>query len=161
MGRLFVIDGASDSVLTVMFLDENYIGSSIFERPELFAFDAQRNRIFLADYRNCWISVIDPTATGIISEPLTEVPEKFFLQQNYPNPFNPSTTISWQLAVGSQVSLEVYNIQGQKITTLLSASLPSGSHSVTWDASKVASGVYLYRLQAGPHVETKKMILMR
>ena len=161
MGRLFVVDGASDSVLTVMFLDENYIGSSIFERPELFAFDAQRNRIFLADYSNCWISVIDPTATGIVSEPLVEVPERFLLQQNYPNPFNPSTTISWQLAVGSQVKLTVYNVTGEKIAILVNERQPAGSHSVRFDASGLASGVYLYRLETDQFVETKKMVLMR
>jgi len=88
-------------------------------------------------------------------------PEAFLLYQNYPNPFNPKTTISWQLAVGSTVKLEIFNLMGQKITTLLSASLPSGSHSVEWDASDMASGVYLYRIRAGDYIETKKMILMK
>ena len=88
-------------------------------------------------------------------------PEKFTLYQNYPNPFNPTTVISLQLAVSSQVKLEIFNLTGQKITTLLSASLPRGSHSVEWDASEVASGVYLYRLEANDHVESRKMILMK
>jgi glucuronoarabinoxylan endo-1,4-beta-xylanase len=83
------------------------------------------------------------------------------LHQNYPNPFNPSTIIEFNLPVTSKVTLKVFNILGEEVATLLSASLLLGSHSVTWDASNLASGVYLYRLQAGDYVETRKMILMR
>jgi YVTN family beta-propeller protein len=94
--KLFVIDGSSDSVLTSLTLDELKYWSSTFEidRRQFFACDPQRNRIFLGNTSNSWISVIDPTVTGIGSEPLAEVPEKFILKQNYPNPFNPSTVIS-------------------------------------------------------------------
>ena len=105
--------------------------------------------------------MIDPAATGIVSEPLVEVPERFLLQQNYPNPFNPSTTISWQLAVGSEVKLTVYNVTGEKIAILVNERQPAGSHSVRFDASGLASGVYLYRLETDQFVETKKMVLMR
>ncbi|UCF64532.1 MAG: choice-of-anchor D domain-containing protein [bacterium] len=89
------------------------------------------------------------------------ISQAFILYQNYPNPFNPKTAISWQLTVGSDVALEIYNIRGQKIATPFSAFLYSGAHSVEWDASNMASGVYLYRLQAGDYVEVKKMLLMR
>jgi hypothetical protein len=105
---------------------------------------------------------IGPLYTGIKGSPdENNIPEKFILYQNYPNPFNPKTVISWQLPFGSDVTLEVYNIRGQKIATLLSASQLSGFHSVVWDASSLASGVYMYRLQAGDYVLTKKMILMK
>ena len=83
------------------------------------------------------------------------------LTQNYPNPFNPSTTIEFDLPRTSKVSVKIYNIIGEEVATLLSASLLSGSHSVDWDASNLASGVYLYRLQAGDYVETRKMMLMK
>jgi hypothetical protein len=69
--------------------------------------------------------------------------KSFSLSQNYPNPFNPTTVISWQLAVGSTVNLTVYNIAGQRVATLLSASLPAGFHEYEWDASHMPSGVYL------------------
>jgi hypothetical protein len=89
------------------------------------------------------------------------IPNSYQLKQNYPNPFNPSTTIEFDLPKSSEVTLKVYNILGEEVATLLSASLLSGSHSVDWDASNLASGVYLYRLQAGGYVETRKMVLMR
>jgi hypothetical protein len=88
-------------------------------------------------------------------------PIKFILDQNYPNPFNPSTTIEFDLSKTSEVTLKVFTILGEEVATLLSASLFSGSHSVEWDASNLASGVYLYRLQAGDYVETKKMVVMK
>jgi hypothetical protein len=85
----------------------------------------------------------------------------FRLYANYPNPFNPTTTIEFDLPKTSKVTLKVFNILGEEVAILLSASLLSGSHSVDWDASNLASGVYLYRLQAGGYVETRKMVLMR
>jgi hypothetical protein len=88
-------------------------------------------------------------------------PTDFTLYQNYPNPFNPTTVISFQFSVGSSVKLTVYNITGEEVANLLSASLLSGFHSVEWDASNVASGVYLYRLEADGFVETRKMVLMK
>jgi hypothetical protein len=92
------------------------------------------------------------------------------LHQNYPNPFNQSTTIEFDLPKTSEVTLQIFNILGEEVATLLSArltgaagqaSLLSGSHSVEWDAAHLASGVYLYRLEAEGYVETKKMILMK
>jgi len=83
------------------------------------------------------------------------------LYQNYPNPFNPTTFITFDLPKTSKVSLKVFNILGEEVATLLSASLPSGSYKYVWDASHLASGVYLYRFQAGDYVGTRMMILMR
>ena len=102
--------------------------------------------------------------TNFIYTPLKEEtvqPRSPVLLQNYPNPFNPSTTIEFDLPKTSEVILKIYNLLGEEIATLLSASLLSGSHSVNWDASNLASGVYLYRLQAGDYIETKKLILMK
>jgi hypothetical protein len=98
------------------------------------------------------------TTLDIVSN---QMPEAFYLHQNFPNPFNPSTVISWQLAVSSPVTLTVYNLAGQKVATLLSASLPSGFHEYEWNAAEMASGVYLYRLEAGNYSEMKKMVLMK
>jgi hypothetical protein len=89
------------------------------------------------------------------------VPTTFMLRQNYPNPFNPSTTIAFDIPKNDKVTLKVYNILGEEVTALLSASLLSGSHSVNWDAGNLASGVYLYRLEAEGFVQTRKMILMK
>ena len=88
-------------------------------------------------------------------------PARYILAQNYPNPFNPNTVISWQLAVSSPVKITVYNITGQEVATLVNERKPAGIHSVEWDAANFASGVYLYRLEAGDFVETRKMVVMK
>ena len=83
------------------------------------------------------------------------------LKQNYPNPFNPETNISWQLAASSHVELSVYNLLGEKVTTLVSKRMNPGNHSYTFDGRKLASGIYYYQLVAGDYREVKKMILLR
>ncbi|MHC4321629.1 MAG: T9SS type A sorting domain-containing protein, partial [Planctomycetota bacterium] len=90
-----------------------------------------------------------------------ELPWEFELSQNYPNPFNPSTTIEFDLPKTSKVTLKIFNILGEEVATLVSDRLSAGSYSYEWDASNLASGVYLYRLEAGDFVQTKKMILLR
>jgi hypothetical protein len=90
-----------------------------------------------------------------------ELPREFSLSQNYPNPFNPTTEINFALPSACDVSLEIYNITGQRVTTLVDSYLEAGQHSVLWDASSNASGVYFYRLTAGEFTETKKMMLLK
>lgn len=90
----------------------------------------------------------------------------FQLKPNYPNPFNPATVIRYQLAVNSKVTLKVYNLLGQEVRTLVNLHKSAGSHSVMWDGKNnqgqsVSSGVYLYRLEAGDFVRTRKMIMMK
>jgi 5-hydroxyisourate hydrolase-like protein (transthyretin family) len=91
-----------------------------------------------------------------------ELPECIRLEQNYPNPFNPTTQISFSLPEAGDVRLEVYNMLGQKVTTLVDEFMNAGRHTVTWTASSdAASGVYLYHITAGDFAETKKMVLMK
>ena len=88
-------------------------------------------------------------------------PNSYNLAQNYPNPFNPSTKISWQSPVSSHQTLKVYDVLGNEVATLVNEYREAGRYEVTFDASNLASGMYLYRLQAGSFVETKKMILIK
>jgi hypothetical protein len=93
-------------------------------------------------------------------------PYRFELSQNYPNPFNPATTIEYDLPRGCRVTIEVYNLLGQKVRTLIDRDESAGSHSITWDGTvangrPAATSVYLYRFQAGDYVETKKMLLLK
>ncbi len=91
----------------------------------------------------------------------TAIPKSFVLNQNYPNPFNPSTTISFSVPQGSKVSLKIYNILGQEVANLVDDYRQAGNYSVQFNASKLASGVYFYRLQANDFAQTKKLLLLK
>jgi hypothetical protein len=88
-------------------------------------------------------------------------PENFGLAQNYPNPFNPVTTIQYSIPQRSSVTLKVYDILGNEISLLVNEEKDRGVHTVNFDASQLASGIYFYKLQAGSFVETKKMIIIK
>ncbi|MDT3695163.1 MAG: T9SS type A sorting domain-containing protein [Ignavibacterium sp.] len=88
-------------------------------------------------------------------------PKEFKLEQNYPNPFNPTTRIRYQVSSLSEVSLKVYGILGSEAATLVNEKQEPGYYEVSWDASNLASGVYIYRLQAGSFISTKKMIVLK
>jgi hypothetical protein len=93
-------------------------------------------------------------------------PAEFNLAQNYPNPFNPSTMIAFNLAVDSKVSLNIFNVLGQEVATLINTNLVAGSHQVNFDASSLNTGVYMYRIEAAGidgtnFVDVKKMILTK
>ncbi|MEA2096075.1 MAG: FlgD immunoglobulin-like domain containing protein [Candidatus Cloacimonadota bacterium] len=95
------------------------------------------------------------------------VPAEISLHQNYPNPFNPATTISFDVTqTSSFVTLEIYNMKGQKVKQLVNEQLSAGQYSVTWNGNDdsdnpVSSGIYFYKLRAGKYTSTKKMILMK
>lgn len=107
-----------------------------------------------------WTKEPQPVLTDIDNlDP--DLPMFFSLSQNYPNPFNPTTVISYQLPVTSQIDLSLYNLLGQKVATLVSEKQPPGNYQVTWDASEYASGVYIYQIKADNFIQSKKMLLLR
>jgi hypothetical protein len=116
---------------------------------------------------SAWVDLllfVDALTGNIVSidKPDKQNPaDRFTLHQNYPNPFNPTTTIRFDLPQASQVTLKVFNTLGEEVATIASDRLSAGSYSYKWDASNLASGVYVYRLQAGDYVEIKKMVLMK
>ena len=89
------------------------------------------------------------------------VPALYSLGQNYPNPFNPSTTISYALPARSHVTLSVFNVLGQKVADLVDAEKEAGSHTAMFDGTRLTSGVYFYRIQAGSFIEAKKLVLTK
>ena len=94
-------------------------------------------------------------------EPIQNIPTNYALAQNYPNPFNPTTTINFSLPKTSNVKLEIYSITGELVASLINNIMPAGNHKVTLDASRFASGVYIYRINADQFTQSKKMILMK
>jgi len=115
-------------------------------------------------------SEFSPIKTVVIITSVAEseenVPKTFVLHQNYPNPFNPETTIQYQLPKTTQVKLVIYNLEGQQVATLVEKQQPAGLYSIQWDGKaasgkKVASGVYLYRLETTQFVQVRKLVLVR
>jgi hypothetical protein len=103
------------------------------------------------------LSVTVSPATSVAGE----TPASFSLDQNYPNPFNPSTAIGYTLARPGRVALDVYDLSGNRVATLVDREQDAGSYRVTFDGSGLASGVYLYRLSAGDFTAVRKFVLLK
>lgn len=98
---------------------------------------------------------------GVQNEEIKYNPTSFSLAQNFPNPFNPTTTIQYSLPKAENVTLKIYNLLGEEVKTLVNDYQQAGKHSVQFNSNNLASGIYLYRLQAGSFIHTKKMILIK
>lgn len=90
-----------------------------------------------------------------------EIPNEFTLDQNYPNPFNPSTTINFAIPQSGNVVLKIFSVTGEEVATLINKQMTAGYHSVDFNASNLASGLYIYRLESNNNVKTNKMLLMK
>lgn len=140
-------------------LDSSYFPPSgvwIWQGPDVFpAWDGP----------HCF-TCIDPIALDVEDISSGELPENYFLSHNYPNPFNPETNIKFTLPRTSHVKLELYNILGVKVKTLVNEKLSAGENIISWDGTdnnnkRVTSGIYLYRLSTDNFTETKKMLLLK
>jgi YVTN family beta-propeller protein len=157
-----VIDPEADTVLATLPVDDH---------PDLFTYSPVNQKLYCAELDGSSISVIQ-------SYPKPEAPavtQDFALRQNYPNPFNTSTTIRYSVPDAGPVhaasrlfgaTLEIYNILGQKVRTLVDEPKKPGDYVSTWDgkndmAKEVASGIYLCRLKVGDFTQTKKMLLLK
>jgi hypothetical protein len=105
--------------------------------------------------------VVVPVSNTAGVEQVDATPGDFTLSQNYPNPFNPSTEITFTLPQASQVSLRVFNLLGQEVASLVNEFRNAGTHRVTFDASNLATGMYIYRLESGANSLAKKMMLSK
>jgi hypothetical protein len=130
------------------------------------------------DVNNGWVSgdygliMATNNGGGIVSvehnETTSSLPETFFLLQNYPNPFNPSTTIRWEQAEAGYVTINIYDVLGKEVITLVNKELNPGRHETVFDASRFSSGVYFYQLrvypangEAGEYTAVRKMIFIK
>jgi hypothetical protein len=105
--------------------------------------------------------------SDVVEVKLAENVKSYKLEQNYPNPFNPSTVIKYsiprstELHSVSQTTLKVYDILGNEVATLVNENKSAGNYEVKFDASNLASGIYLYKLQSGDFVQTRKLMLLK
>ncbi len=142
--------------------DQNMIGGVIPDnRPALDA--AAINEMFLqeVDYELNYAIERLHILVNIEESEQNNVPGKFKLQHNYPNPFNPTTVISYQLPVSGNVTLKVYDVLGKEVATLVDRKQETGTYEVAFDASKLASGIYIYRLLTDNFAESKPMVLLK
>ncbi len=127
------------------------------------AYDTTRGTYFKSWWGSEWGGVYKTISlaktTGV--QVLGEIPLTFALEQNYPNPFNPSTAIRYSIPAASQVTLKIFNSLGQQVATLVNTVQEAGNYEANFNAGSLASGVYVYRIQAGTNIETKKMMLLK
>ncbi len=131
-----------------------------FQGPTAIALSPSGDTAYIADRGSRKVFVFALSVTKVDEGP-TARPYQFLLKQNYPNPFNPATVISYELRKAGQVSLGVYNVLGEKVATLVDGFESAGIHSVSFDGSRLQSGMYFYSLQTGSNRITKKMILLK
>lgn len=152
-----------------IFLPEATEGEWVWSELTMTAPDStQELQVELANWHegeNLEVFIDEVQVKGIsgtdIDDEVTDIPSRFDLKQNYPNPFNPSTQIKFSVAEQSNVTLEVFNIVGQKVATLVDGNMSAGIHEVKFDAGDLPSGTYMYRLEAGDYNEVRKMMLVK
>lgn len=136
---------------------DNYKVADAIGQPSPVGEATSTNYVIFSGFLGGGVSI--PTALGEIYN--SNIPIEFQLHQNYPNPFNPSTKIKFDLPKPETVKIEVYNIIGQKIGTLLNKSMPAGYHEVEFNGQNMSSGIYLYWIEAGEWNDVKKMLLFK
>jgi len=114
---------------------------------------------FDVNYNSNNVSITITSPLDVEDEDL--IPTDYVLYQNYPNPFNPTTKIQYGIPNSGPVTLQVYNLLGEVVTTLVNEQQPAGNYEVSFDAANLSSGIYLYKIQAGDYSDVKKMILLR
>jgi hypothetical protein len=107
-----------------------------------------------------WYQQPASITTGV-DDASSGLPAVYRLEQNYPNPFNPSTTIQFALPQRNSVTLKIFNVLGREVAILVNEEMAAGVHKIVFDAKRLASGMYFYRLQAGNFWQVKRLILMK
>ena len=172
--NIYVTGNSDGDIVTIKYsTDGNQIWTARYDGPDNYPVD-NAIAIALDDSRNVIVAGFSKGTFGSIyttikyiqipvsvEEQGVNMPRFYNISQNYPNPFNPTTTIKYALPKSGEVLLAIYDLLGGEVTRLVDGEQSEGYHTVTWDASKVASGIYFYRLQAGDFVQTRKMVLLK
>ena len=152
-----------DSSFTNIYIDTSLIDTTIqisglIDENRYYWRVSSENSAGESSYSDIWS--FDFVLTGV-DQTGNSIPKVFSLKQNYPNPFNPATTISFSIPQKSFVTIKIYDVLGNEITTLVNAEKQSGNYNIKFDGSRLASGIYFYRMQAGKFISTKKLILLK
>jgi hypothetical protein len=154
LGSLYYSSADSGLIGYWRFDSTNYLGDGVTITPD---------RSFYGNdgYVYGDVKLVEVLPTHVNHRQLT-APESFTLNQNYPNPFNPVTTISYQLVSAAEIEINIYDMLGRKVTTLVSGSQQAGTYQIQWEAGQLSSGTYIYRMMVdGRPVQARKMLLMR
>jgi outer membrane protein assembly factor BamB len=158
-GTFYCISGRGDSLI----FSHTYAGDKINTVNVMPSVDGNYSFELLAGTKEgkvvCFSGGVDTVTTNATLSEIT--PDEFQLFQNYPNPFNPTTRIQYAVNSRQKVTLKVYDILGTEISTLVNEEKPAGNYEIEFDASRLASGVYIYKLQAGNFISVKKMMLLK
>ena len=119
------------------------------------------NRLYALTESGIWYRPLNQFGATGVNDASNALPARFSLSQNYPNPFNPTTTIQFSISELSIVNLKVFDVLGREVATLVNGRMEAGVHQVSFDASRLASGIYFYQLQAGSFSQTKKLMLLK
>jgi hypothetical protein len=167
-GEMFVNDGTGDTRVELEDGDHSYHNLSDPIRTYYVqtghAFDALSGVLYYSfgDYKLVPRNDDDFVGYTTDVDDVDELPTEYSISQNYPNPFNPSTSIEYSLPEAGDVTLQIYNLLGQKVRTIFdNVSQSAGTHKVVFDASELPSGIYFYSFKTNDFLQVKKMILLR
>ncbi len=146
-------------------MDMKYAYDERDDLTSVLIYSMKADQTFRGDFLSVDGDVVDielATYDGAMVRLATDlIPTSFALYQNYPNPFNPSTEIDFYLPVSTRAKIEIFNVAGQRVATIVDEELSVGRHTCRWDGTDAASGVYFYRLTAGDYVSSRKMMLLK
>jgi len=167
----YTVQVSTDIDFSILVAERSDVSDPMFEVNELESLTTYywrvraSNEAGYSDWSEGWsFTTYDVTS---VRELAGGIPDAFNLEQNYPNPFNPATTIRFAIPEASSVRMEVYNMLGQRVATLIDGEhYTAGTYEAVWDARddmgrEMSSGMYIYRISAGDYVSVKKMLLMK
>lgn|GEM_PF-4129312 len=149
-------EGSFKEVREILFYIELFISSIKWQDLNN---DSKADLIIMSRYG--FLIYYNAMNTIDLAKQIDETPQHFSLSQNYPNPFNPATTIAFSIPEPGKVSLKLYDMLGREVFTLLNEEMPAGNHNIELNASSLSSGTYIYKLTAGKHQLSRKLVLLK